>query len=188
MYSVPPNCQFEVDDAEDEWLYNTKFSFIHGRALITCFRDHLSIFQKAYNALTPGGYFEMQDLTLRPLCNDGTLNGTAIEKWFETVTSAAAKIGRDWQCTHKYKQWFHEAGFEDVVERIYYWPMNPWPKGKRNKTLGLWAMTNGLDALPAVSMALMTRVLGMKPEEVELVLVDVRRDMQNRSIHAYSPM
>lgn len=66
--------------------------------------------------------------------------------------------------------------------------MNPWPKGKRNKTLGLWAMTNGLDALPAVSMALMTRVLGMKPEEVELVLVDVRRDMQNRSIHAYSPM
>lgn len=49
-------------------------------------------------------------------------------------------------------------------------------------------MTNGLDALPAVSMELMTRVLGMKPEEVELVLVDVRRDMQDRSIHAYFPV
>ena len=49
-------------------------------------------------------------------------------------------------------------------------------------------MTNGLDPLPAISMALMTRVLGMKPEEVELVLVDVQRDLQDRSIHAYFPV
>lgn len=34
-------------------------------------------------------------------------------------------------------------------------------------------------------MALFTRVLGWKKPEVEVFLVDVRRDMKNTKIHAY---
>src|SRR3954447_5085783 len=55
---VPPNCQFEVDDAEDEWNYSTKFDLIHGRALVTCFKQPLHVITSAFEALNPGGYLE----------------------------------------------------------------------------------------------------------------------------------
>lgn len=43
-------------------------------------------------------------------------------------------------------------------------------------------------ALEGFSMAPFTRVLGWTREEVELFLVDVRKEMKNPQIHAYWPM
>jgi hypothetical protein len=34
-------------------------------------------------------------------------------------------------------------------------------------------------------MAMFTRVLGWQPEEVQSFLVDVRKDLKNKSIHSY---
>lgn len=31
LHRVPPNVQFEVDDVENEWTYNTPFDLIHSR-------------------------------------------------------------------------------------------------------------------------------------------------------------
>ena len=186
--SVPPNCQFEVDDAEDEWVYNEKFDHIHGRALFSAFKDLPAVFKKAYDALVPGGWLEMQKVYFKPHSIDGTQEGTALQSWNITLVEGAKKIGRDWLCTANCEKLFKEAGFEGVVERRDHWPSNTWPRGKKNKTLGLWTLTNGLDGPRAVSMAIMTRVLGISPDAVEILLVDVRHDMKNKSIHAYYPV
>jgi hypothetical protein len=37
-------------------------------------------------------------------------------------------------------------------------------------------------------MAVMTRGLGMSPEQVEMLLVEVRKEIQERKIHAFMPM
>ena len=130
----------------------------------------------------------MQEVYFKPHSIDGTHEGTALQSWNNTLVEGAKKIGRDWLCTANYEKWFKEVGFESVVERRYHWPSNTWPRGKKNKTLGLWTLTNGLDGISAVSMAIMTRVLGISPDAVEMLLVDVRRDMKNKSIHAYYPV
>jgi hypothetical protein len=65
----------------------------------------------------------------------------------------------------------------DVVEKIFAWPGNEWPKGERQKEMGRTMFANGLEGLSAVSMAILTRVFGMSVQEVEASLVDVRRDM-----------
>jgi hypothetical protein len=130
----------------------------------------------------------MQEVYFKPHSIDGTHEGTALQSWNNTLVEGAKKIGRDWLFTANYEKWFKEAVFEGVVERRYHWPSNTWPKGKKNKTLGLWTLTNGLDGLSAVSMAIMTRALGISPDAVEMLLVDVRRDMKNKSIHAYYPV
>jgi hypothetical protein len=44
-----------------------------------------------------------------------------------------------------------------------------------------------LDAVGA-SMAVLTRGLGMAPEKVEMLLMDVRKGIKDRRIHAYMPM
>lgn len=142
----------------------------------------------AYDALAPGGYFEMQEIYFKPHSNDGTVEGTAMQRWNAQLIEGAKKLGRHWYCTRNYKQWFEDVGFENVVERRFHWPMNTWPKGKKNKQLGIWTLSNGLSGLNAVSNAVLTRGLGMSPEEVESLLVDVRLDFKNKHIHAYYPM
>lgn len=45
---VPPNLKFVVDDAEDLWLYEQKFDFIHLRLMAGCFADWPKLFRQAY--------------------------------------------------------------------------------------------------------------------------------------------
>jgi hypothetical protein len=65
------------------------------------------------------------------------------------------------------------------------WPLNSWPKGRKEKLIALWSQQNLLDGINAMSMAVLTRLLGWTKEEVELLLVYVRKDIRNRHIHAY---
>ena len=173
---------------EEEWTYSQKFDFIHGRALCTCFGDPAAVISKAFDSLAPNGYLEMQDATLALRCVDESLNDTALERWVSLLFTGAKKLGRDWSCATKYKQYMRDAGFVDVQERQYKWPINTWPKAKQYKTLGSWVLQNFLNGVHAASMAVLSRGLGMSREEVEMLLVDVRNDLGNRGIHAYMPM
>ncbi|TVY45158.1 putative methyltransferase [Lachnellula occidentalis] len=185
---VPPNCQFEIDDAEDEWSWSQKFDFIHGRMLFTCFKNPADLFHQAFASLKPGGYMEMQDVLLDYLSIDDTHVGSCIQNWNGKLLEGARRIGRDWRCTKNYARWMQEAGFEAVVERRFAWPSNTWPKGRKQKLLGLWSMSNFLEGLPAISMAILTRTHGMTRDEVEVGMVDVRRNIQSKAIHAYVPV
>lgn len=102
------------------------------------------------------------------------------------IVDASTKAGRPWINGEYYKKWMADIGFVDIVERREYAPLSPWPKGKRNKVLSLWTQSNVLMALEALSMALFTRVLGMKREEVLELLVAVKRDIGNTKMHCYS--
>jgi trans-aconitate methyltransferase len=184
-YSVPPNCQFEVDDAEDPWTFNQKFDYIHGRALLSCFRHPPSVIAQAFDALAPGGYIEFQDGAFPLRSDDGTLEGTRLKEWNELIIQGANALGRPWTNTPNYKRWFEEAGFVDVEERVYKVAMSPWPKEKSQKILALWSQQNILDGIDGMSMAIFTRALGWTAEQVQLFLVGVREDIKSRKIHAY---
>lgn len=54
--------------------------------------------------------------------------------------------------------------------------------------LGMWALENIGNGLSGLSMALFTRGLGWSADELEVFLVDVRKDLKDRHIHSYWPM
>lgn len=144
MPSIPPNCSFQIDDAESEWVYTQPFNYIHGRAMCTCFKDPLAIFRKPYAALAPGGWFEMQEIDAKIHSTDGTLDGTALEKvrntfhywqlgaalhlkrqWNDKCIEGARLLGgKNWRCATKYAGWFKDAGFVSIIEKQFYWPTN----------------------------------------------------------------
>lgn len=157
------------------------------RGMMTCFSDPRSILSKAYDALAPGGFLEMQDAVFPMHCHDTTLEGTALDKWGQACVEAAAKIGRPWTNVPNYRRWMEELGFEDVHEKVFEVATSTWPKGEKQKELGLWWQADLLDALGA-SMRVLTKGLGWEPMEVERLLVDVRKDIKNRGVHAYMPM
>jgi hypothetical protein len=97
-------------------------------------------------------------------------------------------LGKDMTRAPKYKEYFKDAGFVDVLEKKFQWPTNDWPKGKYHKTIGLWYNRDLQEGLSGMAMAIFTRGLKMSKEEVETFLAEVRKNIDDRRIHAYLPM
>jgi SAM-dependent methyltransferase len=184
--STPPNCRFEIGDVEDEWAFPQPFDYIHGRALGTCFTDPAAVIRSAFGALAPGGHLELQD-GIMPMQYVGEIPvDSALYRWNAHVAMAASMAGRPWTNVQHYPKWFAEAGFEGVEVRKFYWPSNAWPKGEYLKRLSVYFQQDILDGLEGFSMKLFTNLLGWSKEDVQTFLVDVRKDLKDRSIHAFA--
>ncbi|KAK1767358.1 S-adenosyl-L-methionine-dependent methyltransferase [Phialemonium atrogriseum] len=182
---VPPNCRFEIDDAEDEWVFPHHFDLIHARFMCGSIGSFPTTFERCLAHLNPGGWAEFQDYYVRMQCIDGSLRGTALQRWNELLLDGVARSGRSGLAAARFRAQMIDAGFVDVVERKFALPGNPWAKGRREKVLGTMQMTNILDGLHGISIGLFTKVHGMSVEEVELLLDDVRKDLRNKDIHFY---
>lgn len=182
--SVPPNCRFQIDDADDDWTFTSAFDFIHARTMCSCFSDHKSVISKCYNAISPGGWCEWQDVIF-PFSHLGPIPAdTHITKWTELICEAGEKIGRPWANVAKYKQYFKESGFEYVTERRFYWPVGTWAKGDYYKNIGACFVEDIEKAMEPISMKLLP-LLGWSLSEIQVLLAKVRLDLKNSKIHAY---
>ncbi|KAK6613083.1 hypothetical protein QC760_003232 [Botrytis cinerea] len=180
---VPPNCSFEVNDAEEPWNYSQKFDYIHGRAMVCCFSDPAGVINSAYDSLRPGGYFEMQDPQMPIVGIDSSIKDTALEEWVRVTCLAAERRGRKVTNSRYYGKWMAEAGFVDIVEKHFFWPCNPWVGGEKEKLLAMWTQQNLLDGIEGMTMRNLTAGLGWTPEQVEILLVGVRKDLKNKRIN-----
>lgn len=129
------------------------------------------------------------------------------------MLEAAASFGAPLDSCKRYKQQLADAGFVDIVETVYKWPTCAWPKDPKFKEIGewqlytpqytaasrmalltpdartgLWTYENLGQGVSGLSLALFTRGLVWTPEEVEVFLVDVRKDMKNRAVHGWWPI
>ncbi|KAF7541938.1 hypothetical protein G7054_g312 [Neopestalotiopsis clavispora] len=182
---VPANCRFEIDDAEDEWIYSHKFDYIHGRYLCAFLTDFPKLFRSIFDNLVPGGWVEFMEMLIFFQSPDDTLEGTTLQKWNQLIIEGIKNMGRNVLSVKKYKRWMLEAGFDQVTERKFTVPANTWAKGRKNKELGALQMVNNLNGVYGLTMTVFTKGLGWAPEEVEVFLADVRRDMTDKNIHAY---
>lgn len=151
-------------------------------------KDFPKLFGTIFENLNPGGYVEFQDYYVKLQAVDGTLDGTALQRWNNMLNEALTHTGRSGLHAIHYKRWMREAGFKDVSETKFAVPGNPWAKGKNNKALGAWQMENILEGLHGISVMLFTKFMGMSAEAVEVMLADVRKDIQDTRIHFYYPM
>nr|POE74527.1 putative methyltransferase tdie [Quercus suber] len=179
---VPPNLKFIIDDAEDIWLYDQPFDYIHVRLMNGCFADWSLFFR---------GWLEVQDYGLPVTSADGTHEKTDLTQWGELLSEASSALGRPMgsiECSDLHVQRMQDAGFVDIQTRMFMWPTNGWPKDPFMKELGRWNQINILDGLEGFCLALLMRGLGWKKEEVDVLVARVSRDLKDRRIHAYFPM
>jgi hypothetical protein len=166
--------------------------------------------------LSPGGWLELHDIAFPARSDDGTLPPDSdLAKWNDYVIKGGHIVNHSVECAKHYKQQMIDAGFVNVHEKLYKWPINPWPKDLRYKEIGqsrsalsksrkisgtieltarvcvaagMWTEENFCGGLHGLSIALFTRALGWAPDETEVFLAGVRKDLRNRQIHAYWPM
>ncbi|KAK3360787.1 S-adenosyl-L-methionine-dependent methyltransferase [Lasiosphaeria ovina] len=165
---VPPNCSFEVDDAEEEWAWKSKFDFIFARSMIRSKHD-----------------WECLQDDLFPVCSDdGTVDGSNLLKWATYIIEATKKMGQSVTVAPQFKQMMEDAGFKGVVEVQHKWPTNHWPRDERYKEVGRWSCVVASEGLEGLSLALF-KVLGWTVPETLTFLPEVGKDLRNVRIHGY---
>ncbi|RSL91826.1 hypothetical protein CEP51_000044 [Fusarium floridanum] len=149
-------------------------------------RDWPKFFEQAYQNLSPGGFIELMDPIYPVTSDDETVSkDSAVYKWSSLMNEAATKMGSGLDSALRYKEQLIEAGFVNVVETPYKWPMNTWPQDRKTKELGAWGNVNLVGGAQGLSLALFTKVLGWSHAQLEVFLVDVRKDLCDKNLHGY---
>lgn len=154
---LPPNCEFLVDDFEQEWMWQEgSFDLIHGRLMLASVTDYPKLFERAFRAVKPGGYLEIHEIDPTSYCDDGTLTAeSTATQWGELFKEGCAKAGQAILPLEEHKPLMQEAGFTDVKELILIRPHNAWPKDKWLKRIGMVSIDHGLEFI----WRMMTRLL-----------------------------
>jgi hypothetical protein len=173
---VPPNCAFEIEDLNLSWTYPpATFDFIHIRELFGCVLSWDTFFSECYTACKPGGWVEILEHSVDPVSDDGTVHdGHFFREWGRTVIGLGEKFGKSFTIWEESKERLEKAGFEDVIEVRYKWPMNGWPSPefrthgddgekhwRRLRELGLWNQLRLYDGVEGFMIRLLTVVGGV---------------------------
>ncbi|KAL1996319.1 hypothetical protein VTN49DRAFT_371 [Thermomyces lanuginosus] len=183
---VPPNVNFLVDDIESEWTYERDtFDFIHARFLAVSIRDFSKLIKQCYLFVKPGGWVEFQDWDGHPVSEDGSLNGTALQRYYDEVFDAFETAGCEVRPGIKLEEWFRGAGFVNIHVENFLVSYGVWPKNKHLKKVGAWcqsqAEANGYEGF---ALAALTRYRNWTRKEVMLLASVARADGRRHDIHS----
>lgn len=121
--------------------------------------------------------------------DDGTLpTDSALASWGQLISGCGERSGRSCDVIFTMASSIRDAGFVDVHEKVYKWPIGPWPKDPRIKEAGLVNYNHWLCGLEGWAMYLLTRFGAPKPWTKEAVYVfcaKMRSEIKNTNYHAY---
>ena len=180
-------------DAEEEWDFHERFDFVHTRLMNGWgIRSWPNFYKQAFEHMQPGGWVENQEYDLAFLSDDGTVHADgALMRWTNLWNWGIANspYGGSGRCyPDVMRRQMQEAGFINVQVRPYKLPIAPWPKDPKLRQAGAFFFTGFLDHISGLSMRVFTGTLGWSVEQMEVLLMEVRNECRQRSMHAYCPM
>lgn len=159
----PDNVRFEVDDVCSPWVHpENHFDFIHIRGLVGSVGDWPFLYQQAFQHMKPGGYIEQVEWSPHIRSIDGTLcSNPVLRQWTDRIIDFGTRTGKTWEIADNMGGLIREAGFVDVVEKRFKWPVGPWSSDQRMKDIGRWNLLNWDEGMEGWVLASYTRVLGV---------------------------
>ncbi|KAJ0319148.1 hypothetical protein COL5a_010362 [Colletotrichum fioriniae] len=184
---VPANVAFIVDDAEAEWLYpEDSLDYVHVRNMGAAIKDWEKLLAQAFRVLKPGGWIELQEMKWNFNCDDDTMpSDYALTKMMKLVWEGLGKFGIEADVADINPKRLDDAGFINQVQDVQKVPVGEWPKREDLKMIGAYCKAVLYDGIHGVTMGPLTRGLGWSAPEVEIFLIDVRKDLLNTGIHSY---
>ena len=186
---VPVNCVFEVDDVTQAWTYPPDhFDFVHIREMFGSIPDWDGFLQEAYRCTKPGGWVEIVEHAVEAHADDGTLPPAHFyHEWTRVLMECSRKMGKSWDIWKEAMDRMLNAGFVDVVEVPFKWPMNGWPADAKLKRIGRFNQYRLNDGCEGFTLRMLTNVNGWSYEKAQLHVMQFRKNIRDFSCHAYLP-
>lgn len=189
---VPPNVIFEIQDCtEADWCRKPgSYDMIHESMMVGALASHSKLMQTARRYLKPGrGWLECHEVEVEVFSDDNTIPPNwPFTNWFRGHREGYASFRNPstLNVADKLMRMMQDAGYVDIHERVDKIPMNPWPKAPFLKEVGqMWEM-NWVEGLSGFSnKAYGPEGLGWTQNELEVFLIDVRKAIRDRTVHAY---
>ncbi|KAM5354305.1 hypothetical protein ACJ41O_000955 [Fusarium nematophilum] len=181
---VPPNCHFQIDDAQLDWTFNPDyFDFIHIRYLYGGIDDWRKMYRQAFRHVRPGGWVESLELDIETLSENPKVQDDQdhiFKKWCSLFFESGRKTGRTWEIARdgRQEEYMREAGFEDITYRSWKVPIGGWPQDKKLKQVGLYNGTWIDRSIDAFAIFPISEVLGWTMEEVTVLVSSMRKALK----------
>ncbi|KAJ5731698.1 uncharacterized protein N7483_006206 [Penicillium malachiteum] len=133
---VPPNYILEVDDVLEEWTWREPFDLIHLRIMLGSFDV---------------AEWKQLELDAHLETDDGSLSQDSLAAtWGDNTFGCAERADRRIDTLNTMRASIEQAGFIDVHEKNYKWPIGAWAREKHFKEAGalnynMWS--SGIEAL-----------------------------------------
>ena len=112
--------------------------------------------------LKPGGYIQQAEMSVIVKSDDGSI--TPGDKWDvcnKLATESSDRFGKTFLVQEMMRENIERAGFVDIVEKNYKWPIGGWSNDPKLKEIGKWNLHHWYEGLEGWSMALLTRYMGV---------------------------
>ncbi|RSL40439.1 hypothetical protein CEP54_016119 [Fusarium duplospermum] len=165
---VPPNLQFQMDDANLEWTFEERFELIHSRGMVGSITDWDKFAKNASDDKTHE-------------------NCGSMMRWEGFWNDVGNNSGRSFTVVEdrRLEKSMQLAGFTDIKTRVYKMPVGGWPKDPRLREVGLYTHA-ALDAdLEGLMLRPAVEVLGWGLDKVYLLAAELRKELRSGKVHAY---
>ncbi|KAL0465238.1 S-adenosyl-L-methionine-dependent methyltransferase [Neurospora intermedia] len=185
---VPPNLQFNIDDATREWTYQPDFfDYIHIRWLCGTIKDWTSLYKEAYRCLKPGGWIEHMDGEVNTRCFDGTMpKKSATYQWGQLWGEIQRKTGVIFHMVESgsMENGIKEAGFTNIQIEDFMTPTTPWPTDEKQRQIGLYQSVALMSDVEGFLTYFFGQVMGWADNEMANFAASLRREYKECKIHA----
>lgn len=129
-----PNLSLQTSDTS---ITTNDFDLLHIRGLAgritvdnwrTWYAENLKLVKS-------GGWLEQLEWSVHLRNPDGTLFS---QQWSQHAVSYGARTGRTWEIAENMAGLMQEAGFVDVAEKRFKWPVGSWSSDVRLQEIGKW--------------------------------------------------
>lgn len=160
--------------------FRALFIITNGRKSIA---THASL---EFSHVSSQGWVEFQDFDMRYQSSDGSLTPAhKTSMWIDALLGAAAQSGREPLVGPKLSAWVTNAGFINVTERVFTFPIGGWPREPTLRKVGMINLVAILEGLEAFSMRLLCDVAGWGESDVHALLGQVHDELLSGAFHAY---
>ncbi|WYZ40771.1 hypothetical protein EsH8_IV_001112 [Colletotrichum jinshuiense] len=188
---VPPNCRFQIDDIEEPWTWPIEFfDFIHIRHLEACVADWPKLYEQSWEHLKPGGYIEIKELDFEDhsqSLGDDLPKDHIYRRWAETMIAATGRLGKTPTQTrnHGIAIALRNAGFVDIVEKSWPFPIGGWASDPKLKEVGAVNLEYCDQSLEGFGVFLLKQVMGWEDAEILVFLSEMRQALRDLKLQTY---
>lgn len=171
------NCQFVLENSElHDWQFLYPFDYVHLRNMGPCFQDIRTVFRKAWNNMSSGGWIEIADLYYELFSIDDSHHGSCLDTWAQLLNHNQALIGRTLNKAPLYPEFLRQTGFVNIHRKEMRTPISPWVKDPSMKQLGMFMGKILMIALESYRKILVEGC-DMSAAEVEDLISGVRAEV-----------